>query len=136
MLCTYPAGGGCLCVQSLTFRRTVSSAGDNGMQQWLDLRQQPHLHLLPRICLVMADIRQQPLPAGTIVPLLPRTAALAQVGGLNHITLRGHVAPIRAIAISPNGKEVLMASADGSAQVRSPICVCWEVVRAVVTALQ
>ncbi|KAG2434515.1 hypothetical protein HYH02_012182 [Chlamydomonas schloesseri] len=48
--------------------------------------------------------------------LLPRSASLAQAGALQRLVLRGHSAPLRRVAISPAGTELLTLSDDGSAQ--------------------
>ncbi|KAG2423398.1 hypothetical protein HXX76_015363 [Chlamydomonas incerta] len=48
--------------------------------------------------------------------LLPRSASLAQAGALQRMVLRGHSGPVRRVAISPAGTELLTLSDDGSAQ--------------------
>jgi WD40 repeat protein len=51
--------------------------------------------------------------------LLSRTAALQQAGGASLMALRGHTAAVRAVVISPDGRDVLTASDDGAVQVRA-----------------
>ncbi|KAG1654342.1 hypothetical protein FOA52_009003 [Chlamydomonas sp. UWO 241] len=53
----------------------------------------------------------------TLVHLLPRSASLQQAGGRLRMTLRGHNGPVRRVVISPNGRDVITVSEDGSAQV-------------------
>lgn len=67
------------------------------------------------------------LAGGHLLHLLPSTASLEQAGGLNRMTLRGHTAPVRKVVISPNGRDVITVSEDGTAQVWS------ETVRTTVT---
>eukprot|EP00955_Chlamydomonas_euryale_P033446 347723-Chlamydomonas_euryale.AAC.2 len=48
---------------------------------------------------------------------MPRSATLEQAGGLHRMTLRGHSGPVRRVVISPNGRDVITVSEDGTAQV-------------------
>ena len=57
------------------------------------------------------------LTGGHLLHLMPSTASLEQAGGLNRMTLRGHTAPVRKVVISPNGRDVITVSEDGTAQV-------------------
>ncbi|KXZ46882.1 hypothetical protein GPECTOR_39g376 [Gonium pectorale] len=52
-----------------------------------------------------------------LLHLMPRSPSLAQAGGVQRMTLRGHQAPIRRVAIAPNCCDVVTISDDGSAQV-------------------
>ncbi len=55
--------------------------------------------------------------AGALPHLLARTATLDQAGGFLRTTLRGHGAAIRKVLLTPNGRELLTMSDDGSIQV-------------------
>ncbi|KAG2433079.1 hypothetical protein HYH02_012783 [Chlamydomonas schloesseri] len=52
-----------------------------------------------------------------LLHLMPRSPSLAQAGGVQRMTLRGHSAPVTRVAIAPNCTEVVTISEDGSAQV-------------------
>ncbi|GIM13509.1 hypothetical protein Vretimale_16605 [Volvox reticuliferus] len=52
-----------------------------------------------------------------LLHLMPRSPSLAQAGGVQRMTLRGHVGPIPRVAIAPNCCEVVTISEDGLAQV-------------------
>ena len=52
-----------------------------------------------------------------LVHLMPRSASLEQAGGLHRMTLRGHNGPVLKVVLSPNGRDVITVSADGTAQV-------------------
>ncbi|KAG2488814.1 hypothetical protein HYH03_012613 [Edaphochlamys debaryana] len=51
-----------------------------------------------------------------LLHLMPRSPSLAQAGGVQRMTLRGHSAPVRRVAIAPNCCDVVTISDDGSAQ--------------------
>ncbi|GLI67543.1 hypothetical protein VaNZ11_011767 [Volvox africanus] len=52
-----------------------------------------------------------------LLHLMPRSPSLAQAGGVQRMTLRGHAGPIPRVAIAPNCCEVVTISEDGLAQV-------------------
>ncbi|GFR44231.1 hypothetical protein Agub_g5422 [Astrephomene gubernaculifera] len=52
-----------------------------------------------------------------LLHLMPRSPSLAQAGGVQRMTLRGHSGPIRRVALAPNCCELVTISDDGSAQV-------------------
>lgn len=56
---------------------------------------------------------QQQLPPH----LMAYTPSLRQAGGMHRMGLRGHIGPIRKVVITPDGKDVLTASDDGTVQV-------------------
>mmetsp|Transcript_31108 Transcript_31108/g.92637 ORF Transcript_31108/g.92637 Transcript_31108/m.92637 type:complete len:845 (-) Transcript_31108:23-2557(-) len=66
-----------------------------------------------------AAAAEEHLTAGhrCLTHLLPRSASLQQAGGVLRNTLRGHSAPVRRVVISPNGRDVVTVSEDGSVQV-------------------
>lgn len=63
-----------------------------------------------------ADALMAPSPA--VLHLLTRTPTLNQAGGVARMTLRGHTLPVRKVLITPNGKDIVTISDDGTAQVR------------------
>ena len=71
---------------------------------------------------------QQPQQAAAVPHLLTRTATLQQAGGPQLVALRGHAGAVRCVAVSPDGRDVLTASDDGSVQVGremvSFVCAC------------
>ena len=58
-----------------------------------------------------------PLTGTRLVHLMPRSASLEQAGGLLRMTLRGHSGPVHKVVLSPNGRDVVTVSEDGTAQV-------------------
>lgn len=48
-----------------------------------------------------------------LLHLMPRSPSLAQAGGVQRMTLRGHTAPVTRVAIAPNCIEVVTISEVG-----------------------
>lgn len=68
-----------------------------------------------QVSLAAAD---EAIAAGSmLIHLMPRTATLEQAGGLHRMTLRGNSGPVHKVVISPNGRDVVTVSEDGTAQV-------------------
>ena len=87
-------------------RLMISAQQNPGIQEWCEQGSREW-----RMAVPYRKSRSMP------VHLLPKTPSLEQAGGLQRLILKGHTENIIKVELSPNGLEVVTASADGSIRV-------------------